>query len=67
VRRAPGTRPQHPDLFATAPDVGGVRKDRWAALLIDPAAQLAELADLVERGLVSPADLEHQRRKLFGA
>jgi hypothetical protein len=41
--------------------------DRWAALLIDPAAQMAELADLVERGLVSPAELELQRKKIFGA
>jgi hypothetical protein len=40
-------------------------EDPWAAMLIDPVAQLAELADLVARGLVSPEDFERQRRKVF--
>jgi hypothetical protein len=35
-------------------------------MLIDPVAQLAELADLMERGLVSPEDFERQRRKVLG-
>jgi len=39
--------------------------DPWAAMLIDPVAQLAELADLAARGLVSPEELERQRRKIF--
>jgi hypothetical protein len=34
--------------------------------LIDSAAQLAELADLVARGLVSPEEFELQRRKVVG-
>jgi hypothetical protein len=34
--------------------------------LIDSAAQLAELADLVARGLVSPEEFELQRRKVIG-
>jgi hypothetical protein len=42
-------------------------QDRWAALLIDPVAQVTELADLVDRGLVSPEDFERQRKKIFGA
>ena len=41
--------------------------DRWADLLIDPAAQVAELADLVDRGLVSREQFERQRRKMFEA
>ena len=53
-------------MLASAPGEGPP-EDRWAALLIDPAAQMAELADLVERGLVSPAELERQRKKVFGA
>ena len=53
-------------MLASAPGEGPL-EDRWAALLIDPAAQMAELADLVERGLVSPAELERQRKKVFGA
>jgi hypothetical protein len=31
---------------------------RGAAWLVDPAAQLAELADLVERGLATPEEFE---------
>ncbi|WP_456788756.1 hypothetical protein [Cellulomonas sp. P5_C5] len=34
--------------------------------LIDSAAQLAELTDLVARGLVSPEEFELQRRKVIG-
>ncbi|KQS99720.1 SHOCT domain-containing protein [Cellulomonas sp. Leaf395] len=34
--------------------------------LIDSAAQLAELADLVARGFLSPEEFELQRRKVFG-
>lgn len=34
--------------------------------LIDSAAQLAELADLVSRGLVSPEEFELQRKKVVG-
>ena len=49
------------------PPGAGPPEDRWAALLIDPVAQLAELEDLVARGLLSPEDLEGQRRKIFGA
>jgi hypothetical protein len=67
VRRVAGSRREHPDLLANAPGEGSPPEDRWAALLIDPAAQLAELADLVARGLLSQEDLESQRRKIFGA
>lgn len=34
--------------------------------LIDPDAQLAELTDLVQRGLLSSEEFEHQRRKVLG-
>jgi hypothetical protein len=40
---------------------------RLEPLLIDPAEQLAELADLVDRGLVSPEEFARQRRKVFGS
>ena len=66
MRKVAGSRREHPDMLASAPGEGPL-EDRWAALLIDPAAQMAELADLVERGLVSPAELERQRKKVFGA
>jgi hypothetical protein len=40
---------------------------RLETLLIDPAEQLAELADLVDRGLVSPEEFARQRRKVLGS
>jgi hypothetical protein len=65
MHRTAGTRKEHCDLLAgTLP--AAAAEDPWAALLIDPVAQLSELADLVERGLVSPEDFERQRRKVFG-
>jgi hypothetical protein len=33
---------------------------------IDPDAALAELSDLLVRGLVSPEEYERQRRKVLG-
>jgi hypothetical protein len=64
VHRVAGSRSEHPDILPrTRP--GNPPGDPWAALLIDPAAQLAELADLVDRGLVSPEEFEVQRRKIF--
>jgi len=65
MRRVGGSRGEYPDLLARPP---GERllEDRSAALLVDPAAQMVELADLVARGLVSPEEMERQRRKVFG-
>ena len=56
---------EHPDLLTR--ETPEVTEDRWTALLIDPVAQVTELADLVARGLVSPEDFERQRGKIFGA
>jgi hypothetical protein len=63
--RVPGSRAEHPDLL-TRTRPANPPEDPWAALLVDPAAQLAELADLVERGLATPEEFERQRRKVFG-
>ena len=65
MRRVATSRREHPDLLAREPSE--VDEDRWTALLIDPVAQVTELADLVARGLVSPEDFERQRGKIFGA
>lgn len=56
---------ERPDLLASTPRKPPM-EDRWAVLLIDPAAQMVALADLVERGLVSPEEYERQRHKVFG-
>jgi len=65
VRRVATSRRENPDLLTTQP--AEVTDERWTALLIDPVAQVTELADLVARGLVSPEDFERQRGKIFGA
>ena len=65
MRRVATSRREHPDLLTR--DTPEVTEDRWATLLIDPVAQVTELADLVARGLVSPEDFERQRGKIFGA
>ena len=66
MRRVATSRREHLDLLSGTPSEVTVQ-DRWAALLIDPVAQMTELADLVARGLVSPEEFERQRRKVFGA
>jgi hypothetical protein len=66
MRRVATSRRENLDLLSSSPVMATV-EDRWAALLIDPVAQVAELADLVARGLVSPEEFERQRRKVFGA
>ena len=66
MRNVAGSRRGHPDILANPPGDGPL-EDRSAALVIDAVAQMAELADLVARGLVSPSELELQRRKVFGA
>jgi hypothetical protein len=66
MRRVATSRDEHLDLLSsTSSEV--TMEDRWAALLIDPVAQMTELADLVARGLVSPEEFKRQRRKVFGA
>jgi hypothetical protein len=66
MRRVATSRREHLDLLSSAPSAVTV-EDRWTALLIDPVAQVTELADLVARGLVSPEEFERQRSKVFGA
>lgn len=65
MRRVATSRRENPDLLTKEPSE--VTDERWTALLIDPVAQVTELADLVARGLVSPEDFERQRGKIFGA
>jgi hypothetical protein len=64
IHRTASSRRGHIDLLTTS--AGLTVEDRWAALLIDPVAQLEELSDLVDRGLVSPEEFQRQRTKIFG-
>jgi hypothetical protein len=36
----------------------------WADLIVDPAAQLGELADLVDRGLLSREEFDQLKDRL---
>jgi len=58
--------PVRRDDAAMPPAGQGPDEDRGTDPLIDPAAQLAELVDLVDRGLLSPEEFELQRRKVGG-
>jgi hypothetical protein len=66
MHRRVGSRQARPDLLVSVP-VNMPAQDRWATLFVDPVAQMAALADLVARGLVSLEELERQRAKVFGA
>jgi hypothetical protein len=66
MRRVATSRRELLDLLSRTPTELCL-EDRWTALLVDPVAQVTELADLVARGLVSPEEFNRQRRKVFGA
>ena len=64
MRRVADSRRDHPDLLDRETSLR-LRARAWEVLLVDPVAQLAELQDLVARGLVSPEELERQRSRIF--
>ena len=51
------------DLLARPPSSAGGRS--WEAFIVDPAAQLEELADLYTRGFMTREEFERQKRKLL--
>ncbi len=55
-----------PDLLARQPQSWTTSESR-AGLVVDPAAQLRELAALVDQGLLTAEELERQRREVLGA
>ena len=59
-------RRSRPDLLTRVPS-GVVEADRarWAALVVDPVAQLEELDDLVVRGLVSPDEFARLKARII--
>ena len=66
MRRTVTSRTGNPDLLDGTP-TNTPFEDRWAPLLIDRAAQVAELANLLERGLLTPEEFERQRRRVLEA
>jgi hypothetical protein len=63
VRR--GLRADGPDLLCRPPSGAGPTDRGWAALVVDPVAQLRELSDLRRRGLLSPEEYELQKAKVL--
>jgi hypothetical protein len=63
MSRASRSRDQHLDLLRPPQSADSV--DRWStALTVDPEAQLREVAELVEQGLVPATEFDSQRRKV---
>ena len=57
------SRDHRDDLLIRPPSGEGAR--RWEAFIVDPAAQLAELADLYTRGLMTRDEFERRKRNLL--
>ena len=53
------------DLLAPRPQ-SWTTPETWAGILVDPAAQLRELAALAAQGLMTDEEFERQRRKVLG-
>jgi hypothetical protein len=62
-RRVP--RGHGPDLLCRPPSGAGPADRGWAELVVDPVEQLRELADLCQRGLLSPEEYEQQKAKVL--
>jgi hypothetical protein len=52
------------DLLARPPS--GTGGGSWDAFIVDPAAQLEELAQLCTRGLMTREEFERRKRNLLG-
>jgi Short C-terminal domain len=59
-------RRYHGDLLARPPCGLGDPDRGWADLIVDPAAQLGELADLVARGLLSREEFDELKDRMRG-
>ena len=66
VRSTSTTRRLGDDLLVRPPSGVGDPDGGWTTLLVDPAAQLGELADLTSRGLLSQEEYEVLKRRIVG-
>jgi hypothetical protein len=64
MRRIGASRVHLVGVLARPPDHGAERRG-WAAMVVDPVKQLEELADLRDRGLLSPEEFERQKEKVL--
>jgi hypothetical protein len=58
------SRSQLTGLLSRPPCTGTENRD-WAALVVDPVRQIEALAELRDRGLLSPDEFEWQRAKVL--
>ena len=63
MRRLRNVRRSGTDLLTRPPTP---RPPAWMSVIIDPVEQVAELADLRERGFISPYEFERERAKVLG-
>jgi hypothetical protein len=66
MHRNPPSRRQQPDLLVRPPSRPDAPQPAWGTV-IDPVAALAELADLLVRGLISPGEFARQAAKVVEA
>ena len=64
MRQLHVTRHQRPDLLVRPPCDGHEHEQGWAALVIDPIAQLNELTELHRRGVLTDDQFEEQKAKI---
>jgi hypothetical protein len=57
-------RRHRPDLLARAPSGTMTADPGWVALVVDPVAQLGELADLTRRGLLSTEEYDRLKARV---
>ena len=62
---AMSTRRQRPDLLARPPCSVTMYGVPWTAMLVDQTAQLEQLADLLDRGLLTRDEFERQKAKVL--
>jgi hypothetical protein len=65
MRRLRTSRRTGADLLARPPVFERPHIPSWLVGMIDPVAQLKELADLVQRGIISQDEFEHQKAKVL--
>jgi Short C-terminal domain len=65
MRGANSSRREQPDLLARPPCSISMYDESWVTVLVDQAAQLEMLADLLGRGLLTQEEFERQKSKVL--
>jgi len=65
MRQLRTPRNERPDLLVRPPSTSRELERGWGLLVVDPVRQLAELADLHRRGLLTPEEYQQQKDKVL--